>query len=353
MNKDKSLASAIFRKALLVIAVSIGMQGVNAQEGSDYSEIRKNMDAFSTVLRESLGLNGRAGSFNPFANMSNSYYLAGQGAVIELSTPLARTRASIGMQSIGMTLQQLAEGFSNSNAKSVGARRQYMQELRDSMSLSAQAESAPEKYREIVRQVIEIDFPTEVDKAIRSARESLRNLQGSASLDAETLAEIDAQMNGLGDELANSVDALQSMRSEMTTALREAHIDREELAEQWQESLDELLARVEPIRDSALERAQQLSAMRDQENALRQEQWQVELAQFEGALHESVCEYSIVLRDLPDGEHLSLILKGLGNRESGSSEDRVIVFSKADLLRCQSGDISAQQLQQLAERYSF
>jgi DNA repair exonuclease SbcCD ATPase subunit len=252
-----------------------------------------------------------------------------------------------------MTLQQLAEGFSNSNAKSVGARRQYMQELRDSMSLSAQAESAPQKYREIVRQVIEIDFPTEVDKAIRSARESLRNLQGSASLDAETLAEIDAQMNGLGDELANSVDALQSMRSEMTTALREAHIDREELAEQWQESLDELLARVEPIRDSALERAQQLSAMRDQENALRQEQWQVELAQFETTLHESVCEYSVVLRDLPDGEHLSLILKGLGNRESGSSEDRVIVFSKADLLRCQSGDISAQQLQQLAERYSF
>jgi len=353
MNREKSVTAMNFRQALLVVAVAIGIQGVSAQEETDYSEMRKNMDAFSTVMRESLGLNGRAGAFNPFVSMSTSYYLAGQGAVIELNTPLARTRASLGLQSLGSTLQQLAEGFSNGNAQSVGARRQYMQELRDSISLSAQAESAPEKYREIVRQVIEVDFPTEVDKAIRSARDSLRNLQGSASLDAETLAEIDAQMNELRDELANNVDALQSMRSEMTTALREADIGREELAEQWQESLDELLARVEPIREHALERAQQLSAMRDEENALRQNQWQAELAQFENTLHESVCEYGVVLRSLPDGEHLSLILKGLGNRENGRSEDRVIVFSKADLLRCRSGEISAQQLQQLAERYSF
>lgn len=338
---------------LFLTGLSIGGQAASAQETADYAAIQKNLDAFSAVLRESLGLSSRSGSYNPFASMSSAYYLAGQGAVMEVNSPLARSRATLGMPSLGTTLQQLADDFATNNSGRNGNRRQYMQELRDSMALSLQAESAPESYREVIRKVVEVDFPTEVDKAIRSAKDSMRSLRDSVEVDQDMLTQIDEQMNGLRDELLNNVDTLQTMRSDITQALRDTQDDREELAQRWQESLDELLARVEPLRDSALEKAQQLGELRDQELAKRESQWAVDLAAFETVLHESVCEYGVLLRDLPEDEHLSVILKGLGEKDNRGSKDLIVVYNKEDLLRCQSGDISAAQLQQRTESYSF
>ena len=349
----KQKAHAALRTSLLLAGLSVGAQGGFAQDAVDYEAIGKNLDAFSVVLRDSLGLGGRSGSFNPFASMSSAYYLAGQGAVIELNSPLARSRATIGMPSLGATLQQLAEDFAGDNSPPGGNRRQYMQELRDSMTLSMQAESAPEKYREIMRKVADVDFPTEVDKAIRSARDSLRSLRGSQEIDQETLREIDAQMDSLRDELLGNVDALQSMRADMSASLRETLEEHDDQLQQWQESLDSLLARVAPLRDSAMEKATQLGELRDAELAKREAQWQTELAEFESTLNQSVCEYGVLLRELPTDEKLSLILKGLGDKGRGASEDRIVVYNKADILRCQSGAITALQLQQSAQSYSF
>ncbi|MDX1490833.1 MAG: hypothetical protein R3332_06070, partial [Pseudohongiellaceae bacterium] len=116
--KDLRIKRSLILSGLLLTSAS-----VSAQDAPDYSAIEKNMDAFSTVLRENLGLDGsRSGNFNPFANMSNAYYLAGQGVVIELNTQLSRSRATIGMRSLGTTLQQLADNFAQRTGRGPAAR---------------------------------------------------------------------------------------------------------------------------------------------------------------------------------------------------------------------------------------
>ncbi|MDX1492267.1 MAG: hypothetical protein R3332_13380, partial [Pseudohongiellaceae bacterium] len=233
------------------------------------------------------------------------------------------------------------------------ARGEYLQELRDSMALSRQAEDAPEIYREIVRQIVEVDFPSEVDRALRSARESLRELSGSEIVDEEMLAEFDSQMDALGEELKNNVGDLRAMREEISAALQEAHENREGLVKEWQDSLNDLLQRVEPIRESAIEKAQELSELRQQEIDQQQAAWDAQLAQFQSDVYSAVCEYGVLLRELPSDEHLSLILKGLGNKDAGPSEDLIIVLAKSDLERCQSAEINAAQLRERAQHYSF
>ena len=86
---------------------------------------------------------------------------------------------------------------------------------------------------------------------------------------------------------------------------------------------------------------------------LREVQWQGELQSFEQKLFALVCDYGAALRALPDNEHLTLVLKGLGSENENRREDRIHVLAKEQLQGCLQGSVSSSALQSGALTYSF
>ena len=59
------------------------------------------------------------------------------------------------------------------------------------------------------------------------------------------------------------------------------------------------------------------------------------------------------MRELPDSEHITFVLDDFARSEEGKSADRVYIFSKKDIKRCVTEDISASDMLAKAEVYTF
>src|SRR5690606_21799430 len=111
---------------------------------------------------------------------------------------------------------------------------------------------------------------------------------------------------------------------------------------------------MEPLRQAANARAEELRSRLESLRADQQGEWSQELSSFEAGLFAQLCQQRTLTDLLPDQEHLTLVLNGLGEAEAGGGrKDRIHVLKAADLQRCLSGDINAAGLQQLAITYSY
>jgi hypothetical protein len=72
------------------------------------------------------------------------------------------------------------------------------------------------------------------------------------------------------------------------------------------------------------------------------------IAAFEQTFVQTLCDYGDTLRDLPNNEHISVIMVGGGDNDS----DKIHVFRKQDVVRC-NGEQGASELLTKAISYSF
>ena len=71
--------------------------------------------------------------------------------------------------------------------------------------------------------------------------------------------------------------------------------------------------------------------------------------QVDKSLTLTLCDYGSGLRNLPNDEHVSFIIRGV----SEGKTEQVKVFKKSDIKKCVVGDIKAAQLLEKASTYSF
>ena len=71
--------------------------------------------------------------------------------------------------------------------------------------------------------------------------------------------------------------------------------------------------------------------------------------QVDKSLSLTLCDYGSGLRNLPNDEHVSFIIRGV----SEGKTEQVKVFKKSDIKKCVVGDIKAAQLLEKASTYSF
>lgn len=325
----------------------------DAPENQPYDELQRSIDIFSGVLREALGLNNRAGIFNPLSGSVEGMYLAEQGIVLEVVTPLASGRNLFGPQSFTYSLQGLQDQFPGFSATRIRIQRPDIDAMRESMAMSLRAETVEERYRDIMESIAEMDLASEVESALRNATESAASLRSLGQFDQ---AQFDAMMreaNDMRQQLGEQMQGLQDLRNSVTARIDSGEAIDDVVAEQWQESLDTLMENVAPLRDEAIARAAELREQSEQSRLARQQQWQEELVAFEANLYSVICDYSAALRALPDDEHLTIVLKGVGDDTDERREDRVHVLRKAQMQRCLLGEITPAELQADAQRYSF
>ncbi len=327
------------------------VQSTHAQE-ADLAEIQRSIEIFSGVLREGLELNTRAGIFSPFSGSVQGDYYMRQGVVLEVVSPLANSRSVFSWQSFESKLQQLSGQISNL-ANTPRVPPPDLEAMRESMALSLRASAAQDTYRDFLESIRNNDFSKEVEEALARASESALSLHELGKIDDARLNALMAQVSDIRSNIGNRIGAIAQLRDELGQAAQSTSnsdsIDMQSFEQRWQA----IVAEVEPVLAAAREQAAQLSAQAELAKQEREVQWQGELQSFEQKLFALVCDYGAALRALPDNEHLTLVLKGLGSENENRREDRIHVLAKEQLQGCLQGSVSSSALQSGALTYSF
>lgn len=317
-------------------------------------ELRKSVDIFAGVLREALGLNNRAGIFSPLNGSVQGLYLAEQGVMLELVTPLSNTRSFYGVQSLSSSLQELSGQLSSLAAtQTMRLQRIELNGPGGASDSTVQADPAQAPYRALLERLARIDFSAEIETSLRTAAEAASSLNLSGHIDRAAYEALVQEMSELRQQMSEQALAFQSLRNRIGEEGAAAQAADPTVTSRWQSEIDALQRSIEPIREAARLKAQELREQSEQSRLAREEQWRRDLVTFEVNLYKVVCDYSAALRPLPEEEHLTLVLKGLGEETDIRREDRIHVLQKADMQRCLLGEITSEQLQNSARIYSY
>lgn len=317
-------------------------------------EMRRSIDVFSGVMRQSLGFNERRGVFSPRAGDVQGYYLAGQGIVLEMITPLQGYRSTTSMQSLNSALDELSSQLDSLMSSGVVSRPDF-DVLRDSMAMSLRSDEIADFYHEQMEQLSSLlDMPA-IEQALASAAASVHKLSNLGEMDPESMERMNQQMQDLRAELAQRLGEVEALRREIRErAIQTDTIPSEELQASWQQAREQLEVQVTALREQIAEQARALQARNEALEAERLAQWQQDVSDLEEQVFVVLCDYAAGLRMLPADEHLTLMMTGLGQQSGeGRRPDRVHVFDKSDLLACQRGGLEPENLRSRAVSYDF
>lgn len=320
-------------------------------------ESRLELEQAVERLQETLGLNVRSGLFASRAGDISATYLARQGLMLELSTPLGARRGLVSLNTVNASLQSLSSQLAQMNRPQLPTiTPPDIDAVRETMALSVRRDQAAEYYRSMLDRVAEIDVSAEIEEALQAINTSAAALQGTDNPEASGLAE---EARRLRQQLQDQLQTQRARLEALTEQLRQRSAEStepppESLQEQWQQQLAALLASMEPLRQAATTKANELN---EQLEALRQrrlEQWQQELHEFESRLFARVCADPVFAGLIPGQEYLTLVLTGLGEETAaGERRDRIHVLGAGDLQACVSGQINAGDLLQLSTSYDY
>ena len=312
-----------------------------------YGDIKSQADILSSVLMEGLELNNTPNLFGINSGRINAFYLKGQGVVFEIQTPLANQRTRANLNALAFSIRDMSGRI---NPFEFAARSETTAATRE-MSASIAQDNVSGFYQNIIEEIDALDFDSILDDSIRAAGASARSLFELGALNQTDFNSLRNEVNDLQSRVEAAIADAGVLRARLLS-------EDEALSTQAQAEVRESLGNMRQLFDDLSQLASNKAAELEQRYRLAQEQyrvrWQEQVLQFELRIYQLLCDYGSTLRDLPDGEFLSVVLNNLGDEAAeGELMDRVHVISKADLLACQAGSFDASALGQRAEKYSY
>ena len=339
------LNSVIYSMSLFVVS-----SGLHSQE-VDLDSLQESISIFSSIVEESLELDQATGIFGNRLGGVDSIYLYGQGAVLEIRTPLANQKNQMGFSSLGRAMRSInrANPFAAISTQSANT------------SLNASGDNSGMQ-EGLMGKMASVDFSLVVNSSIQQAAAAARSLRNIGSVDDAGYAQLQQELDSLRVQtsekmaemrllIASSVDQQSAAERETST---QGSVAAQDGSFDFKIEYDAFMARVEPLKEQALKKAAELQARSEQaqkEYAVRLEQ---DIEAFEVKLFATLCTYGATLRELPNNESVSIILEDLGDEtERSKQSDKVHVVAKADLLKCQSGEMNAVSLLAESTTYSY
>lgn len=335
----------------IAFAAALGVPVQAQTSQSDIDTLQGSVALYAGVLQEGLGLNVRTGLFSPLGGTVRGLYLAQQGVVLEISSPLANSRNSFAEFTLGAALERLSSQFSAFSTDSAGAvPRPDLTQLRESMAMSMRGDLLQGPSRDLLEELNRMDLSAAINSALQRAADAARSLHALAQLEDADLNALLAEIDGQRARVNEQIAVLQGLRTQISAQTAPA---LEAQVQQWRAALQDVAGVLEPLQDSAHAQAQRLQERAALARSEREQQWLQEVTAFESTLMQLACDYAGGLRALPPQEHVTFVLQGLGEDTAQRREDRVLVLRQADALRCLQREITAQQLLQTARAYSF
>jgi hypothetical protein len=349
MNRDGSG----LRLTCLPVLLGLSLNSAAFAQEQNIEDVQRNLAIFSGILEESFDLNESTGLFGMSLGGVESTYLSHQGAVLEIRSPLANRRNRMGLASLSSAMQALQlrqnpfEAMRSRAAAPASASTQ-------SLAL-AEAESAPAGiYQQLMDRIANIDYSLVAQTAMQQAAHSARSLRALGELDDVSFDDLNEQINNIRSDISASITELRQIEQEVRAQASTAVATEDSADSSLSMRLEELLQRMQPLRDQALGMAQDLKARSEQAEQDYALAWVEDLAVFEADLYQTLCEYGSTLSAIPEDQNISLILKDLGeDRGENRRTDQVHVVRKLDISACGRGEFDSDSLRERATRYSY
>lgn len=140
---------------------------------------------------------------------------------------------------------------------------------------------------------------------------------------------------------------------ELRTADKERQKEVEKEMKAMKKELEALQLKEQAIAKESKELAAEKQAELDKRKKEQEESYKSFLANFEASIGDTLCSFGAGLKELPDSEHITFVLDGFARSEEGKTTDRVYIFSKKDVKRCVTEDISPGDMLAKAQVYTF
>lgn len=341
------------RLTCLPVLLGLSLNSAAFAQEQNIEDVQRNLAIFSGILEESLDLNESTGLFGMSLGGVESTYLSHQGAVLEIRSPLANRRNRMGLASLSSAMQALQlrqNPFEAMRSRAAAPASTSTQSL-----AFAEAESAPAGiYQQLMDRIANIDYSLVAQTAMQQAAHSARSLRALGELDDVSFDDLNEQINNIRSDISASITELRQIEQEVRAQASTSVATEDSADSSLSMRLEELLQRMQPLRDQALGMAQDLKARSEQAEQDYALAWIEDLAVFEADLYQTLCEYGSTLSAIPEDQNISLILKDLGeDRGENRRTDQVHVVRKSDISACGRGEFDSDSLRERATRYSY
>lgn len=187
----------------------------------------------------------------------------------------------------------------------------------------------------------EIDFEEHEDELERvievfeQQQEGARELRSEQREIAYEMRDIDRQRKDIEYQLQRAEN---KTKNELQTELKKLEVNRLALNKN-KIKLEQKTAKLNKQREE--QKTAQIKAKKEHFTALN------------NALVETLCLYGNGLREVPNNEFVSFIIKGAGEQKSRGFKDQILVFNKKDINACANSKLTAKKLLAAAEQYQF
>ncbi len=280
---------------------------------------QQELAVFTDIIAVSLDLDEPAGLFGINAGSIEARYLHGQGAFLEVRSPLAARRQRLQLVAFGSTMRGLHAGrnpFENV-ARQSSPYPEATVENRPSVDVAI--------LEKLSKRLQGIDYQLIVDTALRQASQSAEALRSLDGLDEESYTKLRSDLAELQQELQEIIGELAVENTE----------------------------RMESLRQKAVQEAEDLHEKLEQAQAEYEKRWLSDREEFEESLYLAACESAAGLTQLSDDDSIAIALIGLGDEGARARPDRIHILPVGALKRCAEGQIDVSVVQAESAVYSY
>lgn len=323
------------------VALAVGTVAMTAQANSEQrAELRKQLEIMNSIFETSLKQENSGERRFSFGRSLEYNYLAGQGVVY---------RAQVGGNSFRML-------FGNGAPTPPMPPTPGMAGVAPQIEVIRGGEDGDELVRMYSGDSLEGLVADEMEVIIESQEivvdgDSVWVSDGESDESREKVRDITRAMRDTSREMRDVSRKIRDLEFSRRSANGEGLVKIESELEKARKDMRELeqevqaeSAKLQAINSERQEKIIARRAERDQQRAER-------IAQFEQTMAQTLCDYGRTLRSLPNGENITFILEGAGDKSQGG-EDKIFIFSKRNVTEC-SGSDGASDLLAQAVTYSF
>lgn len=187
------------------------------------------------------------------------------------------------------------------------------------------------------------------EHAVESSKEAYHQAMEVMREGAHRVREIAEQERDVSRELRD----LEREKRDLEFASRHDNSAEAKELEQRKKSLEKEIAVLEKQQIKLTKQQQKLRQDINTKQAERKKQQAEEqqklLAQIDHSISLTLCDYGSGLRSLPNNEHISFVINGVGEK----NKSLIKVFNKTDVKKCVVGDIKPSELALKAVNYQF
>lgn len=334
--------------SLYILLVLVSTGELNAAANT-ITEAQTDAENFSRVLGRSLELNQGNEIFGMSMEGVSATYLHNQGLLLELRTPLAKSRNTLNFASLGSRLGEnsgTGNPFTEFSLRNefpvVGAEPPV--EPNDFEQGLTSSKMVERLYDGLTIRMTSIKYSLVVQTALRQASTAIQSMREIDVFSDSDILDLRNEIIDLRNQLSTNVETFGSIEERAGLG----NLDGVDLIAET----DIAIASMESLKIYSVSFAQNLLIQSAEAEKDYNARWDTDLKAFEMNMYSGLCEHVGLLSSFSDSEYLTLQVLGVSKDANGFIGDEFYTLRLSEARLCAAGEIDVEGMSSKAVRYT-